>query len=74
VERVGPAVGRPVLHAKDDDLARRIACERHVLVCGVPALRPLREPGERWLKPCADVSLDIIGRAQERRHSPMLKR
>ena len=74
MESVGPAVGRPVLHAEDDGLARRIARERHVPVCGVPALRPLREPGERWLKPRADVSLDIIGRAQERRPSPMLER
>ena len=64
MERAGAVDGRPVLYAKDEDLARRIARERHVLVCGVPTLGPFREPDKPWLKPCADVSLDIIDRAQ----------
>jgi len=63
-----------VLYVKDDDLARRIARERHVLVCGVPTLGPFRRPDKPRLKPCADVSLGTIDRAQVCRNSSKSRR
>jgi len=64
---------RPVFYAADQILAETIARERHVLICGVPTLGEFRQPMKQGLKPCADVSLDIINRAQVCRYSPMLK-
>ena len=65
---------RPVLYVADQGLAETIARERHVLVCGVPILGKYRQPAGPGLKPCADMSIDIIDRAQVCRYSPMLRR
>ena len=65
---------RPMLYVADEALARRIASERHILVCGVPTLGSLREPNRPGLKPCADVSIDIINRAQVCQYFPTLNR
>lgn len=67
-----PFAVRPMLYVGDENLARRIAKERHMLVCGVPTLGTIRDPGKPGLKPCADVSIDIISRAQVCRYSPTL--
>jgi len=64
---------RPVLYAADQKLAETIARERHVLICGVPTLGEFVPATKRGLKPCADVSVDIINRAQVCRYSPMLR-
>lgn len=64
---------RPVLYVADQHLAQTIACKRHVLVCGVPILGEYRQPARSGLKPCADMSIDIIDRAQVCRYSPMLR-
>ena len=64
---------RPVLYVADQGLAEIIIRERHVLVCGVPTLGEFDQPTKRWLKPCANVAIDIINRAQVCRYSPMLR-
>lgn len=64
---------RPVLYAANRKLAETIAREHHVLICGVPTLGEFRQPTKQGLKLCADVSIDVINRAQVCRYSPMLK-
>lgn len=72
LEGEGPFAIRPVLYVADEGIARRIARERNVLVCGVPTLGDFRVPERKGLVRCADVSLDVISGAQVCRYHPTL--
>ncbi len=67
-----PFAIRPVLYVADERIARRIARERNILVCGVPTLSGFREPEKKGLVRCADVSIDIINGVQVCRYHPTL--
>jgi hypothetical protein len=72
VEGESPFAIRPILYVADEGVARRIARERNILVCGVPTLGSFREPEKKWLVRCADVSLDVISSTQVCRYHPIL--
>ncbi|MBL6080691.1 hypothetical protein JMJ56_21985 [Belnapia sp. T18] len=67
-----PFVVVPAIYTRDEAIARWLIKEKHVLVCGVPTIRPARPAGKAWLKPSVDVSIDIVSRAQVCRYSPTL--